>query len=390
VIVDRTGTGYTAATATTPWRFAQFGNATLACHPANALQATAALGSTDFSDVSVAPQATTIACNRNFVVIANFGGGGSTDQAGWRCSALEDYTDWTVDIATQAAGGTLTATPGPIVRLIAWRDYILAFKAGSFYRGQYVGAAANTWAWPVVSTNVGLIGHDAICEAEGVLYWLAQDGIYRWAGGSPERIRSAPWGWMNRLSYFPGTALYYTRAVYDPVHRLVRFVIKFPGDITSYVVSYHPDTDRWGYSTVGAYQPVMIYARTAPSTEAPAGDTSWPIQLGWIDSSDLTVKKQGGTPAASSFTTGDVGDDDESFAMLRARARFLSAPTTSSVTHYHRMNLGDSLVTGETATRTDGKYDISHNARWHRLKFAQTGLYEVTGFRVESPRAGKR
>jgi len=173
-VVDRTrsGGGYAAASAASPWRFASFGNATLACHPANPLQGTAQIGTTAFSNVSGAPQATTIACNRNFVVIANFGGGGSTDAAGWRCSALEDYTDWTVDIATQAAGGTLTATPGPIVRLIAWRDYILAFKGNSFYRGQYVGAAANTWSWPVISTNVGLIAHDAICEVDGVLYWI--------------------------------------------------------------------------------------------------------------------------------------------------------------------------------------------------------------------------
>jgi hypothetical protein len=391
-VVDRTrsGGGYAAASAASPWRFASFGNATLACHPANPLQGTAQIGTTAFSNVSGAPQATTIACNRNFVVIANFGGGGSTDAAGWRCSALEDYTDWTVDIATQAAGGTLTATPGPIVRLIAWRDYILAFKGNSFYRGQYVGAAANTWSWPVISTNVGLIAHDAICEADGVLYWIAQDGVYRWAGGAAERIRSAPWGWMNRLAVFPGTALYYARAVWDPVNRLVRFVIKFPGDITSYVVSYHPDTDRWGYSTVAAYQPIWIVGRTAPSPEAPSGDTSWPLQIGWVASADLTVKKQGGTPGESSFTTGDIGDDDEAFTLEQARVRYLSTPTTSTATHSTRDTLDAALTVRSTNSRLDGKYDLSHAARWHRVKFTQTGRYEATGFRVGMPKSGRR
>jgi hypothetical protein len=369
-VVDRTrsGGGYAAASAASPWRFASFGNATLACHPANPLQGTAQIGTTAFSNVSGAPQATTIACNRNFVVIANFGGGGSTD----------------------AAGGTLTATPGPIVRLIAWRDYILAFKGTSFYRGQYVGAAANTFSWPVVSTNVGLIAHDAICEANGVLYWIAQDGVYRWAGDAVERIRSAPWGWMNRLAVFPGTALYYARAVWDPVNRLVRFVIKFPGDITSYVVSYHPDTDRWGYSTVAAYQPVWIVGRTAPSPEAPSGDTSWPLQIGWVASADLTVKKQGGTPGESSFTTGDIGDDDEGFTLEQARVRYLSTPTTSTATHSTRDTLDEALTVRTTNDRVDGKYDLSHNARWHRVKFTQTGRYEATGFRVGMPKSGKR
>ena len=113
---------------------------------------------------------------------------------GWWCSALEDYTDWTPDVATQCTQGRLLQTPGGIIRLIAFGNYIIAFKNNSMLRGTYIGAPL-VWRWDVISTSVGLVGHDAVCDAEGVLYWLAEDGFSRFAGGAPQKIASAPWRW---------------------------------------------------------------------------------------------------------------------------------------------------------------------------------------------------
>lgn len=390
VVNDRTGTGWTDATPELPWRLAQFGTVTLACQRANLLQASTQITTTDFSDVAGTYHAGTIAVQRGFVLIANFNGGGSTDLDGWACSALEDHTDWTPDIATQAAEGRLTATPGMIRRLIAWRDYVIAFKSTSMYRGTYVGAADNTWAWPVVSSDVGLVGHDAVCEAEGVLYWIGMDGIYRWAGGVPQRIASAPWNWLMSYGVLPGlSTLQYAVAVWDAVHRLVRWSIVIPGSVSGYVLSYHPDTDRWGLSAPESVMPLYMWQQEAAAISDSTEAGLRYLQVGWIGS-DLVVRAQNATPGASSFTTGDIGDDEEVLAMTRARARMLIAPTTSTVTHYHRMNLGDSLTEGATIARSDGKYDVTHSARWHRLKFSQTGRYEVTGFRVETPKAGKQ
>jgi hypothetical protein len=385
------GGAYSLVGANLPWNFAAFQNAVIAVNTNNATQATANHVTTAFSDLSGAPRAQTIAVQRNFVIVGNINDG-AVKPDGWACSAIEDYTDWTPDIATQAAGGRLTATPGPIVRIIAFQDYVMAFKQRGVYRGQYVGAADNTWAWPVISTRVGLINENAVCEADGALYWVGLDGFYRFAGGGIEFMQAAPWRWLRaQLLNNDSIVVNLVQAVWDSVHRVVRFFFMvarsgFPGP---YCLTYHIDSGRWGRADLR-----VQWAFTLPFCNVAVPDSAAKIGVlsvpGYINNGTLEIMAHTEAPAASSFTTGDIGEDDQAFALTRARARFLRAPTTSTMTHFHRMNLGDALTTGETVNRTDGKYDVSHAARWHRLKFSQTGRYEVSGFSVETPRAGKR
>lgn len=388
VNVSRTSGAYSSASPDSPWQFAAWQNAVLGVHPANDMQVSTNIATTVLSNVSGAPRAATMAVNRGFVIVADLTQP-AIEADGWACSALEDYTDWTPDIATQSAAGRLTATPGRILRLISFRDYVIAFKERGVYRGTYVGGADNTWAWPAVSTEIGLLNRDAVCEAEGVLYWVGLDGFFRWAGGSIERMASAPWGWLRTLLSASLTALS-AIAVFDPVRRVVRWVITtLSGSTDRTVLTYHVDTDRWGRATLPVQWAFQYQSAQAASLE----NTSllWFRRVpGYVRSTDRVLVAHHSSPGPSSFTTGDIGDDDQAFALTRARARFLSAPTLSEVEHAYRMNLGDALTTGETVSRTDGKYDISHSARWHRLKFSQTGRYEVTGFSVDTPKAGKR
>lgn len=85
-----------------------------------------------------------------------------------------------------------------------------------------------------------------------------------------------------------------------------------------------------------------------------------------------------------------MGDDDQVFDLSRSRVRYFIEPEASTATHSTRMNLGESLTVVATSDRVDGKYDLSNAARWHRVKFTQTGHYEVNGFSVDMPKAGKR
>lgn len=372
-----------------PWQFAAFQNVTLAVNSQEATQASTAISTTPFSNLAGAPRGSTIAVQRNFVLIADL-----TQPAiqadGWACSALEDYTDWTPDIATQAATGRLTATPGPILRLIAFRDNVIAFKERGVYRGTYVGAADNTWAWPVVSREIGLLNRDAVCEAEGVLYWMGQDGFYRWAGGTIERIQSAPWGWFTSQRVTSATGVR-CQAVFDPVRRVVRFVLfQTLNASTQTVLSYHVDTDRWGRSRLPV-EWAFQYGSSLSSSMESQQSLWFKNTVGYVRTDDRAlVTHLGSADVTSTFTTGDIGDDDQAFALTGVRARFLTAPSSSYVEHYYRSNLGDPLTDGEVAQRVDGKYDLSQSARWHRLRFTQTGRYEVTGISVNMPRAGRR
>ena len=392
--IKRASPDYVSVLPTNPWRFDSFGDKLLAANFENPLQVSSSVPTSALRDVSGGPRASTIATQRGFVLLGNYvPSGGTTLPDGWICSALEDPEDWTTDIATQCAAGRLTATPGRIVRLIAFGDYVIAFKEKGVYRGTYVGAADNTWSWPLVSAEIGLYSHDAVCEAEGVLYWLGKDGFYRWDGAGPvQRIASAPFEWMiDEADGIYGISQ--AQASWDAVRRVVRWVIPLTGATAPRLcLVYHPDTDRWGRSALPVQWMLAVPLDLMPTV---AGSSTY-LRHGvtaYINDSRQLVIHQGGNSLstyASTFTTGDIGDDDDAYTLTRARARFLRAPTTSSVTHSYRMNLGDALTTGETVSRVDGKYDVTHGARWHRLKFSQTGVYEVTGYRVEPPKAGKR
>ncbi len=389
---------YATINAGTEWRFATFmtasGTFVMASNALNDMQVTSNASTTNFADLAGAPRANTICVQRNFVIGAQFFTGAWPYQDGWWCCGQENHTTWTPDIATQAARGRLTVTPGAIIRLVAFQDSVIAFKFASMYRGFYSGPTDNTWSFPLLSKSIGLISHDAVAEADGVLYWMGTAGFYRYAGAQIERISGSPWATAKTLIRGLNTV----RCVWDPVRRVVRWYVGSPAleDGKTYGFTYHVDTGRWGTFLDNSNCAFSIPIDRVPTIDGYDQFVIDPIEwttfspVGVIDSTTNALMTYSGPPAASSFTTGDIGDDDAVTGMMRARVRFLSAPTTATITHYHRMQLGDALTTGETATRTDGKYDISHASRWHRLKFLQTGNYEVSGFRVLPARAGNR
>jgi hypothetical protein len=399
-MLNRTTPAYTAASADDPWRFASFstpssGVIALAVQAENILQAKTDSTAGPFVNVTAAPSASCIATHRGFVLLANYTTGSTLTPDGWICSALEDYTDWTPDIATQSASGRLTATPGEIVRLVPFRDYVIAFKRYSMYRGTYVGAADNTWAWPVVSRSVGLVAHDAVCEAEGVLYWLGYDGFYRYGGGEVQRIASAPWEWLQ--ASFSNAAFLGVReqCVWDGAQRVVRWQLYYSlaGTTQKLQLTYHPDTDRWGKRLTPDLGAMFLLPSVSVFTSPKGTKVSSPA-VGYMvkDGTNyvLSIARESGAAGPSSATTGDIGDDDQVFALTRVRARYTTFNGAGVATHYYRMNLDEALTTGATSFRIDGKFDISHAARWHRVKFAQTDMSEIAGFSVETPRAGKR
>ena len=380
------------------WRFATFmtfsGTFVLATNAINDMQVTSNVSTTNFSDLAGAPRANTICVQRNFVIGADFVTGAWPYNDGWWCCGQEDHTTWTPDIATQAARGRLTVTPGTIIRLVPFQDTVIAFKFASTYRGIYTGPTANTWSFPLLSKSIGLISHDAVAEADGVLYWMGTAGFYRYAGTQPERLRGSPWNTVKNLIRGLNTV----RCVWDPVRRVVRWYVGSPAlsDGKAYGFAYHVDTGRWGSFLDNSNCAFSMPADRVPTVDGYDQFVIDPIEwttfapVGVIDATTNALMTYSGAPGASSFTSGDIGDDDSVTALMRARIRFQRAPTTSAMTNYHRMDLGDALTTGVTQSRSSGKYDISQSARWHRATFLQTGRYEVMGYSVNPAPAGKR
>jgi len=394
--ISRSGTAYTAFSVYGNWQFAALGDDIIAASKKNTLQITSNVYTTAFADVTSGPKARTIASQSDFIML-----GDTADESGWPyadgwwCSALGDATDWTPDVATQCARGRLTQTPGGIIRVIAYQNDLIFFKETSVIRASYVGAP-QIWAFTVLSTNVGLCGISAVTEMNGVLYWCGRDGFYRFDGASIQKIGSAPWRWLTERSY---NLLYanYTTAVTDPYRNVVRFfyvekAVYLPGghDVAlSGGVAYHPETDRWGRFSSTAACAATNHYEFFSGLDYVSLVLSYDVPI-IVDLTDAKIKTFRGTPLYSSFTTGDVGDDEQASVLRGVRTRFYMAPTTSSATHYHRMTLDATPTTGDTAVRTDGKYDFTQSARWHRIKFGQTGPYEFGGFSVDASQGGKR
>jgi hypothetical protein len=89
-----------------------------------------------------------------------------------------------------------------------------------------------------------------------------------------------------------------------------------------------------------------------------------------------------GTPDASSFTTGDFGDDGVSSFMTRIRPRYIINPMSASLTNYYRKNLGDALTVDSGAAYGNGKFDFRREANWHRFLVQQNGACEIEGLKL--------
>jgi hypothetical protein len=99
-----------------------------------------------------------------------------------------------------------------------------------------------------------------------------------------------------------------------------------------------------------------------------------------------------GTPGASSFTTGDGGDDDTVTLLTQVKLRYAAGkkPTTATGTAFRKMNSGDSYISGLSNAINDGKFDLIQSARWHRAKFDFTGACQVTGIKPKLMPQGNR
>ena len=390
--ISRTATYSTIDGPLSAWRFESFGDTALAVSAANQLQATdGAAAGVDFQNVSGAPAARTMCVQSNFVLLANMDAGSWAYGDGVWCSGIEDYTDWDADLATQGKQMRLLQTPGAIERLYAFSNYVIAFKSDSMLRGTYVGTPT-VWRWDVISTAVGLVGHNAVCDAQGVLYWMARDGFYRFNGGTVQRIASAPFEWM--LVNVPGTSIYgaYVQAHWDSVRRVVRWYLPSATDPNGLqtMLAYHPETDRWGKSPCDIEWALSTYYDDIPRGTSDTKRQQYYPAAVFDVLHDLSVYS--GSATGSTLTTGDVGDDDIASTVFRVRARYVGrSPTDSSLTHYHRKTLSDTLeLAGPSATLTEGRYDINHGARWHRFVLSQTGGYELLGFSVDPKGPAKR
>jgi hypothetical protein len=386
------------------WRFAQFGDVSLAANANDTIQASTG---TAFADISGAPAASIIETVGQFVFAFNTIDatyGASPDR--WRCSALGDYTSWTPSIATQAASGRLVATQGPITAAKKFGDAIVVLKQYSCYLGTYQGPPV-LWSFTQIPGQAGALSQESVVNIgtpeDPRLIFMGSDDFYEFNGTHPVPIGET---WLKQQVY--GEMLqsrYYTcYAQHDRVKSLVYFYYPVADQVNpDHCVVYNYKSKRWGRDdrtieaaieyvapgiTYGALGNSYATYADLPSQTYGYAFLSTALPVPGVIDVNHTVKTLTGAAVTSSITTGDLGDDEQFVTLTRVRPRFITAPTSASLVNYYRNNTGDSLTTDATTSLSNGKFDVLRDAQWHRFRMDFVGDWEMAAYLPEFEKAG--
>lgn len=401
--IDRSRVGDYNGGVDTRWSFTQFGSTSIAANRADVMQRSVGAG---FVDIAGAPSAEIVFSVGAFVMALNLNDGGEKPN-GWHCCAAFDDTDWTESIATQSASGQLVATPGALTAGLRLGEYAVAYKAKSMYLGQYVGSPV-VWDWILVpGGEAGCVGKEALCDIDGLHFFVGQDNFWVFDGTRPqpvgnEKVRQ----WF--FDQLDPQSSYKTKCVFDRQQNRVTIAYASRGsEVCDSALVYHVKSGQWGrddrtvqallnYVSGGAtFDTWDSYGATYDSLPQVSYDSQYWLSGGsamsFFDPSNQ-LQSLTGEPAASSFTTGDAGDDSQVSSLTEIRLRYAAgaAPTTATAFGLYKMNSGDSYTNGPSGAVNDGKFDLRQSARWHKARFDFTGTVKVTGIKPAIKATGKR
>lgn len=394
------GSGYTLGS-DSRWSFAQFGNATIAATISETLQRST---SGAFTPIAGAPKADIVFSVGAFLMALNTNDG-AVNLDGWHCSASFDDTDWTPSITTQSAKGRLVSSPGALTAGAGLGEYAVAYKARSIFLGQYVGAPS-VWDWiSVPGGDVGCVGKEALCDIGNIHFFVGEDNFYIFDGTAPTPIAdNTVRNWFNETCS-PGFR-YKTKCVYDrQTDRVwVFFPSKNSSDCDSALV-WHVKAKRWGRAD-RPVQAVLNYVSnavtfdtwdTTGATFDALPNVSFDSQFWNAGGRSLSVFNASnqlqildGLSSASSFTTGEYGDDDLVSLLTEIRLRYAKAPSSGTCQTFFSFNSGTSFANGSNGALNDGKFDVLQTGRWHKARFDFTGPVQVTAINAKTKPSGQR
>lgn len=384
------------------WTFAQFGNATVAANNADVLQASVSGGS--FADIAGSPAAKVVMASADFVLAFNTNEATFGDQGDrWWCSAFRDHTSWAPSVTTQATSGRLIGDGGDILAACRMGAQVVAYKARSMFVGSYVGAPV-VWQWDKVPGDVGCVGPRAVCDLGGPQFFVGQDNLWLFDGTRP-----VPMGVGVVRDWFYGTMddsfRHKTICAYDQVQARVWifFASVYGGGTLDKALVYHVSRQAWGVVDI-VTEAALNYATAGVTMDAITGTfdsmPSVPYDSGFweggarslaVFDSAHVMSSLGSASGTSTFTTGDIGDDDAAMLVRHVRLRYSTLPISASVQGYTRAVSSDGLAAaGASATLSDGKFDCRQSGRWHRFAFTFSGNVEFAGIKLDASTAGAR
>jgi hypothetical protein len=181
----------------------------------------------------------TIPANPN--MIESFGGRvfvGSTTSEEVHFCAIGDVLDWTTALNSGSIK-VMTNANEKVTAMKTYAGHLVIFTRNSIH--ELYGYSPTQFRLIPATTDIGCVNPDCVIEMKGVLYFLADDGIYAYTGGTvPKKIslpkadrfiRDMAYGRVNEAKMgFKGSTLY----VYIP-----------QGTTGGLTVKYDADKDVW-------------------------------------------------------------------------------------------------------------------------------------------------
>jgi hypothetical protein len=422
------------------WRFAQFLDDTIALDGVDAPQVSAAGGV--FAPLGGNPPI------GKYVAVTDPGGiaavafifNTTAAPDGWYASAPGNDTVWTLNQIDQSAFGRLGATKGPITGASNLRQNMCAFKATSFYLGQYIGGQF-VWQFQPISYQVGCASHEAIINVGDFLAWPGPDDFYQFDGSSLTAIPNA-----LRQFYFRNlnqSFAYKVQGFYDNSQNVllwsypsVNVPTAFAGILDSYV-SWNQKTGAWGagtWGTDGVGNPVSIEAVLDQINQNQAltygqfgilykkyggiptgllyGSASFgatPVINSAVVLSDGGTYQFSGPPQGKPFIQfGDIGDLEHYIQINLVKPQFSRYPSIGGafpalpgarLKSFTREALGKQnetqgpavlVPTDESDLTDNASFDIRETNRWHQFKIEFFSDAEINGIAVDASDEGVR
>lgn len=390
---DRSRAGGYTGSSENRWRFAQFGNVSLACNQTEPIQY--ATG-TSFADISGAPHARIIETASGFVLAFGLNDayvGGDRPDA-WACSGLYDYATWTPAPSNQAEFGYLLDTPGEIRAARRLGKDVAVYKERSTYLGRYVGPPV-VWAFDLIAANAGAICQEAVIDTGTAHVFIGRDDFWLFDGTVPKPIGAPVKQWF--FTHSDSTYRQNIRSYFDQYQNIAWwfYPANGAGGKLTHAIVYNLNNGRWGHVTLGVQAVLLFQKPDTTFDDWPPGAAvtfdgipDVPFDSPVFDTSAATMAVFGpnnklatitGPCMDASFVTGDIGDDDRFTTLTRVTPRFSLAPRAATLTHSTREASGDLLEERGACTLERGHFDPLASGRWHRMRIACTGDFEIIG-----------
>ncbi len=387
------GGAYTTGDA--QWRFAQFGNTSLAISTAIQLQYS---NSGAFANVANAPKAALMESVGGFIMLFNCDDTGTglttgfgAQEARWWCSPIfAPTTSWMPSVPTQCTSGLLVASPGPGTALKRLGDAIVAYKARSMYVGQYVGGNA-VWQWALVPGEIGVANNENVVSIGVSHFFIGFEDIYQFDGSRPVSIGAGVKEFF--FARLNKTYAYKIQGAHDFQNQCVWWHYPSGGSTTlDSVLIYNYRTQRWGHATMNiecsltTASPGITYATLGNfftdydnlpliAYDSPFFQGGAPL-LSVVDTTHV-LRTLTGQAVNSHVKTGFFGDDSVVSTCTRVRPRYGEKPTSATLTPYSEMALGDNPTIGAARAVNGNRFDVLQSARWHQFRVDFVGDFEI-------------